>query len=243
MTGVSTLGFLVIALAVLLAACLQASIGFGMGMLAAPVVALIDPGLVPGAMIMLAASVTLLVTVRERAHVDLHGTGWALLGRLPGTAAGSLLVAVLPERGLALMLAGVVLVGVVLTSLGWAPEPRRPVLVLAGATSGLLGTATAIGGPPMALVWQRSVGARLRGTMSGFFLVGSALSVAGLSLAGAVDRHTLVGTAWLLPAVLLGYALSRAVNRLLDARRLRLTAITVSTFGAVLLIGKQLLDL
>ena len=65
--------------------------------------------------------------------------------------------------------------------------------MLAGATSGVLGTATAIGGPPMALVWQRKSGARLRGTMSGFFLVGSVMSIAALAATGAVDGHTLWG--------------------------------------------------
>src|SRR5688572_11378894 len=138
--------YLVIAGAIVLASCLQASIGFGIGMLAAPVVALVQPALIPGTLIMLALLVTVLVTVTEREHVDLQGTGWALAGRLPGTIAGALLVAGLPERGLALMLAAVVLLGVLLTVFGWAPEPRRPNLVMAGAVSGLLGTATSIGG-------------------------------------------------------------------------------------------------
>jgi uncharacterized protein len=237
---VSVAAFVLIAVAVLFAACLQASIGFGMGMLAAPIVALVDPSLVPGAIVLLGAVITLMVTVREHASIDLRGTGWALAGRAPGTVVGSLLVVFLPERGLALVLAGVVLLGVVLTSLGWAPEPRRPALVAAGAASGVFGTATGIGGPPMALVWQRSSGARLRGTMSGFFLVGSALSIVGLALAGAIDTHVLTSTAWLVPAVVAGYALSRLVNRVLDQRRLRLTAIVVSALGAVVLIVQQL---
>jgi uncharacterized protein len=237
---VSVPAFALVAVAVLLAACLQGSIGFGMGMLAAPIVALVDPTLVPGVIVLSGALVTLLVTVRERASIDLRGTGWALAGRAPGTVVGSLLVAFLPAQGLALMLAGVVLLGVALTSLGWAPEPRRPTLVAAGAASGVFGTATGIGGPPMALVWQGSSGARLRGTMGGFFLVGSALSIAGLALAGAIDAHVLARTAWLAPAVVAGYALSRLVNRVLDRRRLRLTAIAVSALGAVVLIVQQL---
>ena len=60
--------------------------------------------------------------------------------------------------------------------------------MLAGATSGVLGTATSIGGPPMALVWQNSSGPKLRGTMSGFFLVGSVLSIAVLAITGGVGR-------------------------------------------------------
>lgn len=234
-------GFTVVAVAVLLASCLQASIGFGMGMLAAPVVAIVEPALIPGTLIMLATFVTLIVSVRERADIDLSGTKWALIGRVPGTVAGALLLAMLPEKGLAVMLAAVVLLGVVFTSAGWVPAPRRRNVVLAGATSGLLGTATSIGGPPMALVWQRNSGARLRGTMSGFFLVGSLMSLVALWFTGAVDAHTVVTFAMLAPATVVGYVLSRYVNRFLDPARLRWLAIGVSAVGAVVLIVRQLL--
>jgi uncharacterized membrane protein YfcA len=236
----SVLGFCTVAGAVMLASALQASIGFGIGMFAAPVVALIDPALIPGTLIMVATLVTLIVVVREREHIDLHGTGWALVGRVPGTIAGALLLAMLPERALTILLAGVVLTGVALTSLGWIPVPRRRNVVLAGATSGLLGTATAIGGPPMALVWQRSEGARLRGTMSGFFLVGSLMSMAALTATGAVDGHTMRTFALLVPAAVAGYLLSRGLNRILDPKRLRWLAIGASTLGAVVLIGREL---
>ncbi|WP_306318760.1 MULTISPECIES: sulfite exporter TauE/SafE family protein [unclassified Streptomyces] len=234
-------GYLVVAGALTVAACLQASIGFGMAMLAAPVVAVIDPSLVPGTLIVQATVLSLLVTVADRQHIDLRGTGWALVGRVPGTVAGALLVATLPQQGLALMLSAVVLLGVVLTCFGWAPRPHRPALVLAGSASGLFGTATSIGGPPMALVWQGRDAPVVRSTMSGFFLVGSVLSIATLASTGSIGTHTLAMSAALAPASVLGYVLSRYVNRFMDARRLRWAAIGVSTLGAVLLIGQQLL--
>lgn len=219
---------------------MQASIGFGMGMLAAPIVAIVEPSLIPGTLIMLATMVTLMVLVRERQEVDLTGAGWALAGRVPGTIAGALLLAALPEQGLALLLAGVVLFGVVLTSVGWMPVPHRRNLMFAGAASGVLGTATAIGGPPMALVWQNVTGARLRGTMSGFFLVGSVMSLIVLAVTGAVNRQTFTFFLVLMPACIVGYALSRLLNRVLDRRRQRWLAIAISTVGAVVLILRQL---
>ena len=237
----SVAGFVVIAVAVVLAAALQASIGFGMGMLAAPVVALVDPGLIPGTLIILAVVVTLMVVLTERQHIDLGGTGWALAGRLPGTIAGALLVAAMPERWLALMLGAVVLLGVVLTSAGWRPAPHRPNLVMAGATSGLLGTATSIGGPPMALVWQGKQGPGYRGTISGFFLVGSAFSVLALAVTGSIDHAILVAVVLLIPAPVVGFGLSLLINRHLSPVRLRLIAIVVSCFGALLLMGQQVL--
>ena len=239
----SVAGYCVLALAIVLASALQSSIGFGIGMFAAPIVALVDPALIPGTLIMVATLVTLMVVVREREAIDLAGTGWALTGRLPGTVAGALLLAVLPHRALAILLAGVVLGGVVLTSSGWIPAARRRNVVLAGAASGLLGTATAIGGPPMALVWQRNSGAQLRGTMSGFFLIGSVMSLIVLAATGAVNKHTLWGFAVLVPAAVLGYLLSHVLNRHLNPGRLRRLAITVSAAGAIVLIGRELLTI
>lgn len=233
----------ILAVAILLASCLQASIGFGIGMLAAPVVAIVEPSLIPGTLIMIATLVTLIVTLRERGDIDMRGTGWALIGRVPGTIAGALLLAALPQTALAILLAAVVLVGVVLTSVGWVPVPHRRNLVFAGATSGVLGTATSIGGPPMALVWQGNSGPRLRGTMSGFFLIGSMMSLAALAATGSVDGRTLWAFTVLIPAAVAGYVLSRYINRLLDPRRLRWLAIAVSAFGAVVLIGRELAGL
>lgn len=239
MSDLSTVQLAIIAVAVLFASCLQGSIGFGMGMLAAPVVAVIDPGLVPGTLIMLATVLTLMVVIKERTSMDVSGTGWALVGRVPGTIAGALLLAAIPERALAILIAVVVIGGVAVTSMGWVPVPRRRNLMMAGATSGVLGTATSIGGPPMALVWQRSDGPELRATMSGFFLIGSLMSIGMLTLTGAVDRHTVLMFAALVPVAVMGYVLSRYVNRLLNPQRQRWTAIAASMTGAVVLIIQQ----
>ncbi|MEE3851717.1 sulfite exporter TauE/SafE family protein [Gordonia sp. LSe1-13] len=237
----SAVGFAIIAVSVFAASCMQASIGFGMGMLAAPVVALIEPALLPGTLIASATVVTLMVVIRERQSLDLRGTGWALVGRIPGTIAGALLLVWLPTQGLSLLLAAVVLGGVILASLGWRPAPLRRNLATAGAASGLLGTATSIGGPPMALVYSGAEGARVRSNMSAFFLVGSVMSLVALAATGSLHPDIARTFVALIPVVLLGFAASRVVNRVLDKDRLRTASITVSALGAVLLIGQQIL--
>ncbi|TFD87796.1 sulfite exporter TauE/SafE family protein [Cryobacterium serini] len=231
----------IIAVVIVAATALQASIGFGMGMLAAPVIGLIDPTLLPGTIILLAVVVTAMVALRERSHLDLKGAGWALVGRIPGSLLGAWLVFVLPASGLAWAVAVVVLGGVIMAVSGWAPMPGRVSLITAGAASGVMGTATSIGGAPMALIWQRSRGPELRGTMSAFFLVGSSISLLALAVLGTIGRETLQLAAWMIPAVIAGYLLSRYVNRFLNHRILRLAALTASALGAVLLITAQIL--
>lgn len=228
--------YAVIAGVIFLAACLQASSGFGMGMLAAPVIAMVDPALLPATLILLALLVTVLVTVRERQSLDLRGTGWALVGRVPGSLVGAWLVAALSKEGMAWVVVAVVLTGLVLAVRGWTPRPVKANLIAAGAASGIMGTATSIGGPPMALIWQGHNGPRLRGTMSAFFMVGSSISMLMLWITGAVTAGMLTLALWMVPAAVAGYAASRYVNRFLNPARLKALALGASALGSVLLV-------
>lgn len=233
--------FALIAIAVFVGSALQGSIGFGAGMVAAPLIALVEPDLLPALVVMFAALLTLMVTVRERAHLDLGGAGWALVGRLPGSALGALLVLMLPVAALSWVVVASVAVGIGSAFLGWRPVPTRTALVTAGALSGIMGTSTSIGGAPMAIVWQGQEPARLRGTMSAFFLVGSLTSVLLLTLVGSVTWHAVQVVLWLVPAVALGFLLSRQLNRWMTAERLRLAGLVLALGGAVLLVVRLLL--
>nr|WP_314842109.1 sulfite exporter TauE/SafE family protein [uncultured Microbacterium sp.] len=228
---------------ILVAGCLQGSIGFGMGMLAAPFIALIDTTLLPVLVIMLAMVVTLVVVVMDRAALDLRGAGWALAGRVPGTVVGAGLVTVMSTAVLSWTVAVVVLLGVVVSLRGWRPRVTRATQAVAGALSGLMGTTTSVGGAPMAIIWQGSEGPRLRGTMSAFFLIGSSLSLVALFLWGAVPTHALATAAWMAPFAVAGVVLSRFVNRFLNRRRTRAVALAASALGALMLITTRLLEL
>ena len=228
------------ALVVFLASCLQGTIGFGLGMLAAPVIGLLDPRLLPGSVVLLAAGLTVFGVLRDRTAVDFRGTGWALLGMVPGTVGGALLVVVLPPQTLAFAVAGTVLAAVLLSVCGWRPRPRPAAVAAAGAASGLMGTAAAIGGPPMVLVWHGFSPARLRGTMSAFFLAGALVSITALAAVGSIDREVLRFAAVLLPAVLLGFVASGAVNGRLDRARVRRVGLAASAAGAVLVLVQAL---
>lgn len=227
--------FTLLFITVAVGALFQVSIGFGLGLPAAPVIAIFDPSLTPVVVLLLATGVTAAVLVLEGGHLDLRGAGWALAGRVPGAVGGAALVA----RQLALLVAVVVLVGVAVSLRGFVPVPRRRAVPLAGLMSGLMGTATSIGGPPMAMVWQRLSGSRLRATMSGFFLAGSVMSLAILAATGAVHTYGLWHTALLAPAAAIGVLLSRPLSSRLDMRRTRGVAMVLAVASATVLVIQQ----
>jgi uncharacterized protein len=221
--------------------CVQASVGFGAGLIAAPLLSLVDTDLVPGPLILAIVPLTLLVARRERDGLDFWGLRWVLVGRVPGTIAGAVVVATLPERPLVLLLATLVLVAVVLSVSGWQVTQSKPNLLTAGAVSGVMGTATSIGGPPVALVYQRRTGPELRATLAGYFLVSSALSIVSLTAVGEFGVDDLWRSALLVPGVLVGFGLSRAAARVLDRGYTRVAVLGGAAAASVVLILRELL--
>ena len=226
--------------AVAIGACAQGSFGFGLGLVAAPVLALTDDEFVPGPLLIVALVLTVLVAVRERADLDWRGVRWAIAGRVPGTVLGTIAVVVLPERGLVILFAVLVLVGVILSAVGWNVAPTSPALFSAGAASGFMGSVTSIGGPPMALVYQRRTGSELRSSLALFFTFGTALSVLLLSIAGEIHADDVGRAAVLAPAMLVGYAVSGYVSGWLDRGRTRTGLLVFSAATSVALLVVEL---
>lgn len=231
------LSFVLIAgLAIVAGAVVQSSVGLGLGLVAAPVVALLDPSLMPGAMLIPVLLLPALTIWSEYSSVDWRGLGWALPGRAVGVAAGVWVVAALPPRLLAAGVGVMVLLAVALTMRAVRLRTTPATLSVAGVISGVTGTATSIGGPPVALVYQHEDAARVRATMGMYFLVGSVLSLAGLYLGGQLPLRQLYTGLALGPFVLLGFAVARPLRRVLHGDRLRVPLLLVVTAsGAALL--------
>jgi uncharacterized membrane protein YfcA len=228
-------------LVVALGALVQGAVGYGMALVAAPLLFLVDPALVPVPMILLASVHSVLAVARDGHHADWRGVGWAMLGRLPGTGLGVLAVVALSTQVFTLLIGVGVLVCVGLSLLTWQPRPRPGSLLLAGVASGAGGTAAAIGGPPIALLYQHATGATVRGTIGGYFVLGSITSIAALAIAGQVTSHSLLSTAQLVPFLLVGFALSGPARTVLDNGWTRHAVLAVAAVSSVALIGRALL--
>ena len=88
--------------AIAFGALVQGAVGFGMALVAAPLLVLIRPELVPGPLLVNGLALTLLVARRERDAIDLLGVRWGLVGRLPGIAVGAFALALIPEESMSL---------------------------------------------------------------------------------------------------------------------------------------------
>jgi uncharacterized membrane protein YfcA len=114
-------------------------------------------------------------------------------------------------------------------------------LLTAGLLGGVTGTATSIGGPPLALLYQHRPGPVVRATLAGYFCAGALLSLSGLAVAGELGRREALLAAVLLPCLAAGFALSGPLRRRLEGGRSRAAILALCAASALALVVRSLL--
>jgi uncharacterized membrane protein YfcA len=230
----------VLAVALLAGATVQGTVGLGLGLVSAPIAALVAPETMPALLLWLALLMPVVTLVREHHEIDWGGLAWSLPLRVPGTAVGVLLVAWFSVRQLGVAIALMVLVAVALTAWAVVIPVRRSTLMVAGFVSGVTGTATSIGGPPLALLYQHRSARQVRSTLGVYFIAGAAISLAGLGLAGELVRRDLLLALLLVPALVAGFAISGPLRRHVDAGHTRKAVLGVCAASALVLLARSL---
>ena len=230
------------ALAAGLGALVQGSVGFGFALVAAPLLTLIDPGLVPGPLTVGSAALGIANVLRTRdGSADWQGMRWALVGLLPGTIAAGAMLAVVSEHLVALAVGTLVLAAVAVSLAGFYVRKTPPAMLAVGVAAGFMGTAAAVSGPPIALVYQKDSGPVIRSTLARFFLAGTVLAVAALVPAGRLGMPELWAGLALLPGVAVGYALSRGLHPYLDKGLARPAVLAVAGVSAAAVLLRELI--
>ncbi|QNE89060.1 sulfite exporter TauE/SafE family protein [Corynebacterium incognita] len=234
--------YIAIGLLLGIGAVVQGTVGFGLGTLATPIIALVKPELLPTMIISLALVLSIAMLRREHGGISWKLVGLASLGRVPGSLFGAWAVAALSLNGISLCIGLAVILAMTLSRLGWSPRPTTPNTLVAGVASGALGTSTSIGGPPMALIMKHESPAVARGTLSATFLIGCVISLLTLQFSGGLTLLQLQAALAYLPVVAAGYLVSTRLNKKIDAARLQRLVVAVSIGAALLLLAKVALS-
>jgi uncharacterized membrane protein YfcA len=211
---VSIGAFVVAASAVAVGSTVQGSVGFGLNLLAFPL--------------------AVAVVRREHHRVDGEALPWMLVGAVPGTVLGLLIVGHIDAPDLAIVVGGITLIGVTLSIVSPPLAVTPGTSAVAGFVSNLFGTASSVGGPPVALLFQHRPGPVARSTLGGFFATSAALSLIGYVVIGVVSLDQLRFALELAPFMVGGLWASRHVHPLVDAGWLRPGVLALSgVAGAV----------
>lgn len=242
----TALGLALLAGAGFLAAAVQAVTGAGFGLVAAPLVVLVAPHLLPGPL--LVVSVVLMAV----AVCTGHRTG-GRLGRedarlLVPSAAGIVVgtALMLPALGwvadhghLVQVIVGItVLMAVIPMLLPGFPAPAAGPRTMGGAgvVAGVLTVVAALPGPPLILTCPARQAARYRMSLAVLFLVASVAALAVLAPTTGIAPGGWQGVGWFSVGVLAGFAAGVVVGR-----RLPLPVVVYGSRLTVLAAGLTLL--
>jgi uncharacterized membrane protein YfcA len=182
----------------------QASIGFGLAMVAAPLLYIVEPAFIPGPIIACAFLLSIFVVWKEWHAVDYSQLWPAIAGRLIGLPLGALVIGSLTAATFDIVFGLLVLSAVGISLLHGNIQPNSRTVFFGTMASGFIGTISSIGGPPIALVYQNRSGAALRGNLSLMFLIGTFISLVSLNLVGRFGMADLVYVGVLLVGVVIG---------------------------------------
>lgn len=230
-------------LTLLAGACLQGVAGYGIGTFSAPLLFLISPLFVPAPLVLNAVLLTIFMLFRYRGALQLREVRFAIGGGALGTIFAGLTLLILSPQGFELIFGVLILTGVMLSIGGLRPRLNARNSVLAGAASTYMGTITAVGGPPIALIYQNEKGPLVRANMSAFFLVASFFSVTALFASGYLGTRELTLFALTFPGVLGGFWLSGKLVHRLPVEGLRPIILGIAAVAGTAALARGLLSL
>lgn len=228
---------LILSAVIALSAFVQGAVGVGFALIVAPVMSFLSPQGLPVTLLILMLPLNAYVAWREWAHLDIRGASWVTVGRVAGGWLGLLILAAISTTALNLFIGISTILAAALSLAAPSFRPGVVSLITAGVVTGVTETATGIGGPPLALVYQHEPAPTLRATIAVCFFVGQVISLVMLAATGQVNTVQLAEAAWLIPAVVVGGLASRLVHHKVNGPALRVGVMVfaIAAGAAVLL--------
>ena len=229
----SGLEVLVVVLAVVAGAVAPASSGFGITLIAAPVLVAVEPAFLPLPMMIGGMTVGLRHLVRERSGIEWSYLSRCLVGMPIGVALGHLATGTLSESGLKVAVGALIVLAVVLVAVGWAPQRGRWTAPVCGLLVAFGTRVAALPGPPFVILHHDRPPSMIRPNLSALNLVNLVVIVTIMATAGQVTAADLGRGALVAGSAAIGLVVAPPVRRWVDRRWFRPLVLSLAGLGGL----------
>ena len=229
--------YLIVLILIIFGAITQSAIGIGFG-IPAGILVLLEPSMVPSCIILMGSFLALsnaMLSYKDIIKVDLI---YSYTGRVIGSILAMPLIFLTLGTDYYLIIFGVLLlIATYLSAKKWDIVATKKNITIAGTASGLMGTLTGIGGPPMAIVYQNSSAKKVVATLNMFFGIGALFSVLLFIYYDLINLPEVMKSIYLTPGLIIGtYIGRRKIIREFVNRNLKNLIIAVCFISAVVII-------
>ena len=236
--------YLIVLFLIILGAITQSAIGIGFG-IPAGILVLLEPSMVPSCIILMGSFLALsnaMLSYKDIIKVDLI---YSYTGRVIGSILAMPLIFLTLGTDYYLIIFGILLlIATYLSAKKWNIVATKKNITIAGTASGLMGTLTGIGGPPMAIVYQNSSAKKVVATLNMFFGVGALFSVLLFVYFDLINLPEVMKSIYLAPGLVIGtYIGRRRIVREFVNRNLKNLIIAVCFISALVIILDAILSI
>lgn len=231
------------AVSLLLGCWVQTALGFGMAVIAAPIIVLVKPEWVPVVLTATALVLSILNTWDQRVYLKAGLLYTPFISRIPGTLLGAWLLIQLNTAWLQFFVAACVLLAVAVSYVGKQFPYTTNRLALASFVSGITGTTTSIGGPPMALVMQHGAPQAIRANLSLYFTYSCTISLITYAYLGLLTEQLVLIFFSLVPVCLVGFMAGLRARAYVDAGRFRPLLLALCGVSGLIALAGALIQL
>ena len=236
--------YLIILFLIILGAITQSAIGIGFG-IPAGILVLLEPSMVPSCIILMGSFLALsnaMLSYKDIIKVDLI---YSYSGRVIGSILAMPLIFLTLGTDYYLIIFGfLLLIATYLSAKKWNIVATKKNITIAGTASGLMGTLTGIGGPPMAIVYQNSSAPKVVATLNMFFGIGALFSVLLFVYFDLINLPEVMKSIYLVPGLVVGtYIGRRRIVREFVNRNLKNLIIAVCFISALVIILDAILSI
>lgn len=238
--NLSLLKIILISLVMISGATLQSSAGFGSGLVAVPLLGLIEPRFVPSPILFAYLFLCAFMAFQERKYIKLSTQSYLVLGLAFGAGISLIMLNFISVNYFPIIAALFVLSGVALSLFQKNIPLKKSYLFIAGSVSGLMSTLAGLSGPPMALILQFQSPAYIRANLSTAFIFASLFSISALYFKHLFTIQDIWLGLILVPGMFIGFLSGRLLARYLHAQQSRWLIIIISSLSAISLLIKSI---
>ena len=225
-------------------AAIMGTVGFGIVLVAAPVILLyLEPQQAVVVLNGLTAILMVMVLLRTWRHLELRASVGLIVGGMAATPIGVLALNAASPGVLRVTIAIVIIILALfsLTSVQLPFAQRRPAGPILGFLTSLSITAIGVGGPIGAIyvIAQRWKPETVRAVLALFFLASDTMAFALYAATGLVGRDTLANVGVMIPGLLIGFGLSAVLVNRINERIFRYTVVVVIVVAGGVMLTRE----
>ncbi len=234
--------------AVFFAGVTQGTTGFGFALVAVPpMTILVEPQIVVPALALQTLMTSALILLHARQHLSVRRMWLLPLSGVVGLPVGTAILLVLDASLLRVLIGAVVVVAAVAMMAGFRTTLRNELAasVPVGFASGTLGASTGLSGPPVIFFYtNQSLDIReFRANIVAHFLIMNIVTIPIYIISGLFTGETLLLSAQLLPATLVGVTSGIVINRWVKEALFRRIALGLILVAGVIAVASGIVEL